>query len=434
MRAGFAKVNINPPIGTRMAGFGGRDRLSGCLSIHDDLFVRAAYLEHAGEKALVISYDLLFFSRPECDHFKARIGRFLDILPRQILLNTSHTHVGPALGTWGYNGFDCPPDTDYVELVARATADAARAAEATARDATVWVTSTTTSLPVSRRKLDADGIAQWAPDPNAETHKALPICVLKDARDIPIALFFSVSCHPSTTGGHVISADYPGVAISLINKHLGVDAASFLQGCGGDTKASVIADGNGGKSWRSGTHDDVFAAGKLVADAVIAALPSLKRVEPALMAATVEMNFPLEPVPTREEFQKIAQSDTEYDLRRMWAKRNIERINAGVALAPVAPVTMHAVKLGKGVRFLGLEGEPTAAWGKILESAAGDGLTFPLGYTNGQGLYLPVERQLPEHGYEVDSAFEYGFPAPLAKGFEAIAREAVATLKRRGAV
>jgi len=46
------------------------------------------------------------------------------------------------------------------------------------------------------------------------------------------------------------------------------------------------------------------------------------------------------------------------------------------------------------------------------------GTVVPLGYSNGQGLYLPVETNLPEGGYEVESVYEYGFSGRrLAPGF-----------------
>ena len=97
MKAGFARANITPPIGTHMSGFGGRDKDHGCESIHDDLFVRALYVEHEGEPALMVGYDLLFFGRELADRIKGAIGRQVDLLPRQILLNTSHTHAGAPL-------------------------------------------------------------------------------------------------------------------------------------------------------------------------------------------------------------------------------------------------------------------------------------------------------------------------------------------------
>ena len=39
---------------------------------------------------------------------------------------------------------------------------------------------------------------------------------------------------------------------------------------------------------------------------------------------------------------------------------------------------------------------------------------------------------LDEGGYEADSYYEYGFPAPLAKGMEDILRDSIAELRRRG--
>ena len=56
------------------------------------------------------------------------IGRVMDLLPRQILMNTSHNHVGPSVGTWYSAGYEMP-DRLYLNDLERATvrADSARA-------------------------------------------------------------------------------------------------------------------------------------------------------------------------------------------------------------------------------------------------------------------------------------------------------------------
>ena len=61
MRAGFGKASITPPLGTYMMGFGRRDDAHGCDAVHDEIFVRALYVEHTGEKALIMG---LF---PDCE-------------------------------------------------------------------------------------------------------------------------------------------------------------------------------------------------------------------------------------------------------------------------------------------------------------------------------------------------------------------------------
>jgi len=68
-------------------------------------------------------------------------------------------------------------------------------------------------------------------------------------------------------------------------------------------------------------------------------------------------------------------------------------------------------------------GEPVGELGARVAGRFSAGLTVPLGYANGQGLYLPVTHMLAEGGYEVESFYEYGLPAQLAEGAEiALAR------------
>ena len=68
----------------------------------------------------------------------------------------------------------------------------------------------------------------------------------------------------------------------------------------------------------------------------------------------------------------------------------------------------------------------------FIEKFYGDGVTFPIGYSNGTGLYLPVSKMLPEGGYEVESYWEYGFPSPLAENMEEIVSDALSQLRYCG--
>ncbi len=102
----------------------------------------------------------------------------------------------------------------------------------------------------------------------------------------------------------------------------------------------------------------------------------------------------------------------------MWAARTVSQLERAEKLPTSIPITTHGIRLGRGVRLIGLEGEPVAALGFLIDSFYGGGVTFPLGYTDGCQLYLPTSKMLAERGYEVDSYYEYGFPAPLAPGTE----------------
>lgn len=427
MNAGFCRAAITPPLGTRMSGWAGRDREHGCTEVHDDLYARALYLSHAGREALVIGFDLLFFSREEADRLKGAIGRRLDLAPGQILLNTSHTHAGPKVGTWAY---DPPSDPYYLPQVEVAILRAAEQARDDAVEVTLWAGTGHTELPLSRRLKMHDGTIAFAPNPAGHVCNTLPVCLMKDGAGAPVCLLFSVSCHPSTISGFAISADYPGVAMAQLDARLGRHASLFLQGVGGDSKVGVI----GGRSqWRKATWDDVEAAGVTVAGDVVRVLEGgLQPVAPDLRTGSVEMAWPLEPAPDYAEYERVLADSQADETRRLWARDMLHRLDRGERLPDRVPVTLHGLKLGRGLRMVALEGEPVAELGRLMMDFYGEGITFPLGYTDGTQLYLTTSAMLDEGGYEADSFYEYRWPARLAKGMEGILLEAQRRLSEKG--
>jgi len=434
MKAGFAAAKITPPPGTTMMGFGGRDMARGCDSIHDDIYARALFVEHAGHQALIVGFDLCFLGRADADRLKGAIGRRIDLAPSRILLNASHSHTGPSVGTWYSAGY-LPPDRLYLDELQRATVRAACGARRALRDVTLWAGLARTALPMNRRRKDAEGRVENRPNPGGTVYDRLPLCLFKDPAGKPVCLLFSVSAHPSMMGGFAISAEYPGAAMRLLDKHLGAPASLFLQGVGGDAKPSVI--GKGADRWQAGTWEAMQQAGGMVAGEVIAALGGkLVQVAPEIRAASVETHWPLEPAPRRAHFEEIVSStkpaDRKRSVRCLWAARQLALLDRGVKLPASATITAHGLKLGEGLRLFALEGEPVADWGFLIEKFYARGVTFPLGYTNGEGLYLPTSKMLDEGGYEVVSYWEYGYPARLAKGMEDVALKALADLRRGG--
>jgi neutral ceramidase len=429
MKAGFARININPPNGTRMTGFGGRDRERGCEGIHDDIYARVLYLEHGGKEVLIMGFDLLFFSRDEADRFKGAIGRKMDLAPSQILLNTSHTHTGPKVGTWLY---DPPSDLFYLQALETAIVEAGCQARDSAVDAAIWAGATKSKLPMSRRFKFEDGTVDrnLRPNPDGAVCDTLPVCLLQNLSGEPICLLFSISCHPSTISGFEISADFPGVAMECLDAHLGHSCSLFLQGTGGDAKSRII---DGGESWRRGTWEDVDASGTMVANEVIGLLDEgLAEVQVDLSAHSVETEWLFEKDIGRSGFEKLL-ADLETDSTvRLWAEEKLAWLDRGYELPRSVPITVQGVQIGRGLRLVGLEGEAVAELGTLIEAFYGEGVTFPLGYTNGAQLYLPTSRMLDEGGYEAVSYHEYRQPASLAKGMEGIIEEALRQLGERG--
>ena len=438
MKAGFSKVKITPPIGTTMMGYGKRDMAHGCESIRDDIYVRAVFLEHSGEKALIMGFDLCFIGREETDRFKEAIGRKIDLSPKQILMNASHTHVSASVGMW-YSAAYNDPDQSYLNDLEKATVAAACMAHDTADEATLWAGTVRSDLPMSRRKkLDDGTIARWQPSPHGIVYDRLPICLFRDSLGKPVCLLFSVSAHPAIMTGFEISAEYPGAAMKIIDDYLGTGGSIFLQGVGGDAETSVMFDSDSEK-WQERNNPKVMdRAGEMLAEEVIDALDKgLVQIEPDIQTAAIEMVWPFDDPPPRVKFETIVantkpENQNKNNIKYMWAVRQLNILDKGDKLPSSVTLTAQGIKIGDGLRILGLEGEPVSEWGYFIENFYGDGVTFPIGYSNGMGLYLPVSKMLPEGGYEVESYWEYGFPSPLAGNMEEIVSDALLKLRSCG--
>ncbi len=414
MQAGFGRVNISPPIGTRMFGWGDRDADHGCEGVRDNLFVRALWVLQDGHEMIILGFDLLFFNRDIADRLRGAIGRKFGLAPRQILLNTSHTHNGPTTGTWSYAQFSSI-DSIYLDSIEQAIMDACCIARDCVRPVTVLAGETCCDIAVNRRNISESGNADFKPNPTGAVRRNLPVCLLKDSDDQAVCLLFSVSCHPSTVGSFMISADYPGAAMALLDTHLGSECSMFLQGVGGDTKLKSFA----GKDEFGSTWEDADEAGKSVAEAVTTLLKSgLRPVESDLYSNEFEICFAMTPVPDQNYFEELVGNPGTNELVRLWAQRMIDLLDRGIALPQSIPVTLHGVRFGKDLRFVGLEGEAVAELGDLINDFFGSGVTFPMGYTDGCQLYIPTTKMLDEGGYEVDSFYEYGWPAQLAPGID----------------
>jgi hypothetical protein len=418
-----------------MTGFGTRDYAGGNRGIHDDIYATALFLTDGREQLLIVAYDICFLSRDETDRLKGSIGRRLDLKPSQILLNYSHNHTSPRVGNWYYES----SDPYYInEILEPATVSIALNAKDSAQDVTVWVGEGETGVPMNRRLLNKEtGKVEFAPNPAGVAYKKLPVVVFKDRDGKPMVVLFSVSAHASSIKAnersYFISADYPGVARKLLRDRLGVKGAVFLQGAGGSAKVSI-----NGNTFLDGSWEDVQRAGERVASEVMQCISKgLSPVKLNIVSRMVEMQWPMRPVLSREGYADIlakpsVDSEESPEIQQMWARDMIARLDQGYRLPTRVPISAHGISLGSGFRMIAIEGELVADLGHLIRDFYSDGVTMPMGYSDGCQLYLPSSKMMDEGGYEVESYWEYRFPAPLAKGVEAIMTDSLKQLRREG--
>jgi len=420
LKAGFARRTINAPVGTVMDG---TRSAGGTTSCHDDLFVRVLWLEQGRRRVVFVALDLLFTERPGIDRLKGAISRSLGLKAEEVLVNFSHTHAPPAYSHWNYGNL---PDPLYIEAVEAMTIQALGEARGRLQTAHLFAGAATTRVPLSRRRPDGKGKIEFRPYAEGEICPALPFFLVKTGRGRVLSLVFSVSCHPSIIYLHDTSADFPGAACAALNRHFQTEGALFLQGAGGDAKPRRIRDA--GDKWRQNGWDDVEAVGSEIAGEVIAAVDRAQPVAPDIRLALRDLELPLSRLPDKAELERVLEPRQ----KKVWAAEMLRRLEFCGQLPAVAPVALHAVRLGANLRLLGLEAEVTSAIGNLILRQFPQGVTFPMGYTNGTQLYLPDDRQLAEGGYESESCWEYHRPANLAPGIDAKVVGALAELKEKG--
>src|SRR5262245_12845324 len=115
LKAGFSKVCISPSGSVELAGFSARQGLS--TGIHDELYVRALFLEGATGSILLICADLLALPETFVERVRAAIHAGCGIEPEAILVPCTHTHAAPVTITSFCNP-DQTPDEAYLERLA----------------------------------------------------------------------------------------------------------------------------------------------------------------------------------------------------------------------------------------------------------------------------------------------------------------------------
>ena len=162
-------------------------------------------------------------------------------------------------------------------------------------------------------------------------------------------------------------------------------------------------------------------AGDRLAQEVIALSRSdLATLTPALESRLVDIELPFETPPDAGQLQSMLddQGAGVSEDRKSWATDMLNRLQTEGSLPTAVPIGLHLLRLGPELRFVGLEGELGSELGNMIARSDRNGLTCPLGYTNGSRINIPCNRQLPEGGYGVDTFWEYHWPARLAPGID----------------
>lgn len=409
MKVGFAKKDISPKHPCRMEGLR-QTELS--QDVHDPLYIRSMSIEDDKNRYLIIAFDLLFLSRKYIELLKNSLTKKLNLPSSHILINFSHTHAGPHCSNWNYGG---EPDANMVNSWIDSAMITAIDSFSNTETVRMYSGMTETTLPLSRRRLNENGIAEWGPSVDGEVCKALPLCLFKNEKGDIITGLISASCHPSIIYSPNISAEYPGAVVRRLNEYFDTSGFIFLQGAAGDSKPKTTAvfKNNGHCFFRNGSWNDLESAATLIVKPAIELIENglEEQSDLDLNATYKEIQWPLTSAPSAEELIGIIQNDSSN--KKKWAQEMLNTLNANEKLCEHLNVGVQIFQFSKELRLIAIEGEIVAGIGNKILDIFRDGVTFPLGYSNGVQAYLITNGMAKEKGYEVDSYWEYGLASPL---------------------
>jgi mannose/cellobiose epimerase-like protein (N-acyl-D-glucosamine 2-epimerase family) len=236
----------------------------------DPLKVRACRLAAGGGQALLVSADVLEFSKAWASRMERRLAALCGIENSAVFLFASHTHTAPATIDLGLVKQDRP----FLAGLETAMIDAALAASsAMAPVAPLFAQAGLGALGVNRRAPDpTTGKILMRPNPRGPLDDSLASLFFINAQGKPKALLFNMALHPTSLGVSLtsISADYPGLAASLLEKAFGGAIALPLQGACGDLRPNITSPD--GAEFAEGRYEDAQRIAATLAQTLHASL------------------------------------------------------------------------------------------------------------------------------------------------------------------
>lgn len=417
LEIGFSKRSITPSLPISLGGYA--DRKGMAEDVHDDLFVRACYLESEGKQCILLAFDLLMMDDDYYQPMQKEIATALGIKTEEVLLSTTHSHSAPLF--IGQERFGKVDKCYYKQVRSIVVQVAKQARENKQAGKVAWQQENYSGVGSSRRSESREGDV------------VLTILSFADLENRPIASVVNYNCHPTvlSAANLFVSRDYPGAMMQELES-CEMGEFLFVNGAAGDVSTRFVRKGQ--------TFEEVERLGNLLAERVKIKMQAMKYEEVNKFSFIAkEIGPPLKSLPEKEELDRLieeisaeedqmkSQGVSEAQLRLIHTKLQgayVQRELKEIMPQLSQTVRMSALVIGSGALFF-LNGEwfsgPAA---KLIKETSYD-VVGVVGYTNGIAGYFPDEEAFKEGGYE---ALSCRFASGIG---ETIAQEGLELLKEQ---
>ncbi len=434
IRVGTAMVKITPPQGTPLAGY---YHPRGCEGVLDDIYARAVVLDDGQTQVAMVTCDLIGLSRPVVAEARRLIAEKTGIAPTNVMTSATHTHTAPVvIGDSELDAFTSGGSQlskDYAAQLPQWIAEAVAEAYQRRVPAQLFYGSEIeTKLSYIRRFWMKDGTVGWNPgvlnpniirpigeiDPQVNVVYAESIGGQAGAAfekleadgsrkpvstdSVPLLTYVNFALHLDTTGGTLISADYPATLYRLLADYKGPEMVTmFANGaCGNINHINV--------KWAA-TQSSPAAAkrlGTILAADVLKTYADMKRVGDVKLGVRREV-VEVPPAPhTEEELQQARnivankpENSTFYEQVKAYRILDVASRNG-----KPFDVEVQVFTLGNEIAWVALPGEEFVELGLSIKAVSPFRQTNVIELANGWNQYVPHRSAFSEGAYEVISS------------------------------
>jgi len=399
LHAGLARVNITPPSGLLMGGYG--DRKDPAQGAHDPLWGQLLLLDDGQSQVGLIVLDLVAVDAAFVKDLRSEIEAQTGLPGENFLIAATHTHSGPAGMRLNQAGLE--QDSRYRDLrndTRDKLVDLVRQAKAALQPAQL------SAAVVQAPRLLANRL-----DPQGPMDDSLSVFKLQSTNGGLLGILVGYTGHPTLLGQDnlLYSSDYPHYLRQELQINLGASIPIlFVNGAAGDVssrytrQASSFEEAN-----RVGT-----ALGQAAYRAVQQARPCLVE---RLKVVSLDVMMPMREIPSLEEArQHFMQAESRLNQFREQGMQGPElrkvvteyfgsrsALNYAEQGAPAAiQARLQAIALGNMI-LIGLPGELFVALGQRIKSSSPYEITLLVGYANDYIGYIPSRQAYEGGGYEV---------------------------------
>ena len=339
-----------------------------------DLFAKSlAIQDEQGNRLVFVTLDLIGVPQAVRHNVAARSEKDFKLPPAFLVMNASHTHSGPVLGStpptpeelqnpkvkdsWEYTQ---KLENDIVGIIGKALADM--------QPARITWNKARCGFAMNRRRdytLPPDHPnANKAPNPDGPVDHEVPALRVEAPDGTLKATLFGYACHNTSLGFYNFCGDYAGFAQQYLQEFRPGFTALFLMGCGADQNPYP-------------RRSDVVPG---VTDLELAMQHGRSLSNAVEMALTVNPKPVVGPI--RATYEEI-------------------KLSYAANKRPDHDYPVQVIKLGNDLTFITLGSEVVVDYSlRFKKEFAGAAGVWVAGYSNDYTGYVPSLRVLKEGGYE----------------------------------